>query len=82
MSSYGFYLFVDAVKELLSVLAPVLVAIVLAAAALLAWRRYLAVTHRVDSDCAERIKALESRVSDLERRRRSGASETVEGREE
>lgn len=73
MSSYGFYLFVDAVKDLIAVLAPVLVAIVLAVAALLAWRRYLAALR--DPDCVKRIEALEARVLNLERERRSSTAE-------
>ncbi len=73
MSSYGFYLFVDAVKDLIAVLAPVLVAIVLAVAALLAWRRYLAALQ--DPDCAKRIEALEARVLNLEREKRSSTAE-------
>ncbi len=73
MSSYGFYLFVDAVKDLIAVLAPVLVAIVLAVAALLAWRRYLVALQ--NPDCVKRIEALEARVLNLERERRSSTAE-------
>lgn len=63
MSSYGFYLFVDAVRDLVSALAPVLVAVVLAVAALIGWRWYLA---RGAGAEPARLLALERRVRRLE----------------
>ncbi|GEM_PF-3109319 len=64
MSSYGFYLFVDAIRDLVEALAPVLVVLVFALSALVAWRWYLA---RNAGFATERLDALETRVRELER---------------
>ncbi len=63
MSSYAFYLFVDAIHELVSALAPVLVAVVVCTAGLIGWRWHLTRrTHAV----IERVAALETRIGVLE----------------
>ncbi len=63
MSSYAFYLFVDAIHELVSALAPVLVAVVVCSAGLVGWRWHL--TRRTHA-MTQRIEALEARIGVLE----------------